>query len=294
MGLSALVCCWVASVAAVRVAVPRRVAVGRGLAGFVGVGLPQAGGAAAPGAGFVGGRSASTAAAPQFVERELGFPWLDGTRLMYLTQAFGAARGAARDAADAGDRTGTYAWPGGVALARHLAAFPALVRGKRVLELGCGTGAAGIMAQWLGASRPRLTDGSPAVLENTVRNVGRNVKRGRGGPCEVARLRWGYAADIRGSGPGTWDVVLAAEVAYQRETLPALLDTVAQLLAPDGRALLQLTPELADNGRGLAGVKDLIAQSRLALVDVALPRDDDDDDGAGDDGTARFTLSLRR
>ena len=32
------------------------------------------------------------------------------------TQAFGAAKGSAKDAADAGDRTGTYAWPGGVAL----------------------------------------------------------------------------------------------------------------------------------------------------------------------------------
>ena len=60
---------------------------------------------------------------------------------MTLTQAFGAARGAAKDAPDAGDRTGTYGWPGGDSLAYYLARHPGLVKKKRVLELGCGTGA---------------------------------------------------------------------------------------------------------------------------------------------------------
>ncbi len=60
---------------------------------------------------------------------------------MTLTQAFGAARGAAKDAPDAGDRTGTYGWPGGDSLAYYLARHPEEVRRKRVLELGCGTGA---------------------------------------------------------------------------------------------------------------------------------------------------------
>ena len=60
---------------------------------------------------------------------------------MTLTQAFGAARGAAKDAPDAGDRTGTYGWPGGDSLAYYLARHPEVVKKKRVLELGCGTGA---------------------------------------------------------------------------------------------------------------------------------------------------------
>ncbi len=52
---------------------------------------------------------------PEFIERELRLPTLK--RTMTLTQAFGAARGAAKDAPDAGDRTGTYGWPGGDSLA---------------------------------------------------------------------------------------------------------------------------------------------------------------------------------
>ena len=76
---------------------------------------------------------------PQFIERELQLPTLK--RTLTLTQAFGAARGAAKDAPDAGDRTGTYGWPGGDSLAYYLARHPEIVRRKRVLELGCGTGA---------------------------------------------------------------------------------------------------------------------------------------------------------
>ena len=198
--------------------VPRRALGGLALGGVAGAAVPERA------AGVDGFKSYTSA--PQFIERGLTF---SNGRTMVLTQAFGAARGSAKDDADAGDRTGTYAWPGGVALARYLVSAPGTARGKRVVELGCGTGAAGIMAQWLGAKRVVLTDGSPAVLENTRRNVERNVKRG----AEVRRLRWGYAEDIAAAGPAAFDLVLAAEVAYQRETLPAFLATV-DVGAPQG------------------------------------------------------------
>merc|ERR1719305_652832 len=131
---------------------------------------------------------------PEFIERELSLPTL--RRTMTLTQAFGAARGAAKDAPDAGDRTGTYGWP--------------------------------------------------IVLETTSRNL----KANRASRASLQRLRWGYDDDLAKAQPGSWDLVVAAEVAYQRETLPAFLATVASLLKEDGRALVVMTPELADNGRG--------------------------------------------
>ncbi len=43
------------------------------------------------------------------------------------------------------DSTGHRLWPVCVALARYLCADPRLVRGKRVVELGAGTGAAGLV-----------------------------------------------------------------------------------------------------------------------------------------------------
>ena len=73
-------------------------------------------------------------------------------------------------------------------------------------------------------------------------------------------------------------MVVAAEVAYQRETLPAFLATVSALLKDDGLALVVMTPELADNGRGLEGVEKLMRSTPdLDLVDVALGDDDDDE-----------------
>ena len=86
-------------------------------------------------------------------------------------------------------------------------------------------------------------------------------------------------------------MVVAAEVAYQRETLPAFLSTVSALLKDDGLALVVMTPELADNGRGLEGVEKLMRSTPdLDLVDVALG-DDDDDESLG---TARYTLRRRK
>ena len=47
-------------------------------------------------------------------------------------------------------------WPSGTATARHLLAHPSLVAGRRVLDLGCGVGAAGLAAGLAGAKVRRL------------------------------------------------------------------------------------------------------------------------------------------
>ena len=168
-------------------------------------------------------------------------------------------------------------------MAYYLARHPEIVKKKRILELGCGTGAVGIVCSWLGATKVLLTDGSPIVLETTSRNL----KANRASKASLQRLRWGYDDDLAKAQPGSWDLVVAAEVAYQRETLPAFLATVSTLLKEDGLALVVMTPELADNGRGLEGVEKLMRSTPdLDLVDVALGDDDDDESM----GTARYTL----
>jgi predicted nicotinamide N-methyase len=153
--------------------------------------------------------------------------------------------------------------------------------------MSCHTGAVGIVCAWLGAQKVLLTDGSPVVLETTQRNL----KTNRASRASLQRLRWGYDEDLLKAEPGSWDLIVAAEVAYQRETLPAFLQTVSALLKDDGLALVVMTPELADNGRGLDGVEKLMRSAPdLDLVDVALG-DDDDDEALG---TARYTLRRRR
>lgn len=45
-----------------------------------------------------------------------------------------------------------FAWPGSIALARHLLDHPGLVRGKRVIDFAAGSGLAGIAAWLAGAA----------------------------------------------------------------------------------------------------------------------------------------------
>lgn len=59
-------------------------------------------------------------------------------------------------------------WNGGVALARHFERHADLVRGKRVLELGCGAAAPGLVAALLGARDVVVTDFPDADIEAAV------------------------------------------------------------------------------------------------------------------------------
>jgi predicted nicotinamide N-methyase len=51
-----------------------------------------------------------------------------------------------------------FAWPGGIALARHLLDNPATVAGLRVLDLAAGSGLVAVAAGLVHASRVRATD----------------------------------------------------------------------------------------------------------------------------------------
>ena len=60
---------------------------------------------------------------------------------------------------------GDIVWPASIALARMLAHVPSLTAEKRVLELGCGLGTAGLAAASAGAASVLLTDRDQAVLD---------------------------------------------------------------------------------------------------------------------------------
>jgi len=124
-------------------------------------------------------------------------------------------------------------WPSGVALAAKIARDPAIVQGRRVLELGCGLGVTAIAAMRDGADL-LVTDYSPEALAlcslNALDQTGAQPKS--------LRVNW------RDPGPKLYDVgdgfpvVLAADVLYERRDVDPLLALVERVVAPDGELWL--------------------------------------------------------
>jgi predicted nicotinamide N-methyase len=131
-----------------------------------------------------------------------------------------------------------FAWPGGLALARHLLDHPALVRGRRVLDFAAGCGVAGIAAARAGAASVDAADISAMALAATALNARAN------GVCVTALMEDGVARDVVG-GAGRWDMILAGDVCYEapmtRHILPWLRDMARHAeiwIADPGRAYL--------------------------------------------------------
>ncbi len=116
-----------------------------------------------------------------------------------------------------------HLWPAAMSLARLvLQAGPAL-RGRRVIELGCGLGLPGLVAAWCGAT-VLFTDRSPDALRFTRRNVERN-----GLAADVVLMDWRQVA-VRSE----FDLCLAADVTYDPQANRALLGFLDRHLARDG------------------------------------------------------------
>jgi predicted nicotinamide N-methyase len=107
-------------------------------------------------------------------------------------------------------------WPSGLVLARTVGELE--LEGKRVLELGAGLGLPSLAAAANGAA-VLATDWSADAIELLRRNAARNAIGLR---AEI--VRWDEPARLLGEAP--WDLVLAADVLYERrnaEPLRALL-----------------------------------------------------------------------
>ena len=133
-------------------------------------------------------------------------------------------------------------WPSGIALADEIVSSPELVRGQRVLELGCGLGTTAIAALQAGANLT-VTDYATGALDlcvaNTIANTGREPAR--------FQINWRNPDDrfltLTGNG---FPVVLAADILYEARDIEPLLDLVQRAVTPGG--LLWL----AEPGRPIA------------------------------------------
>jgi len=121
--------------------------------------------------------------------------------------------------------TGLRTWEAAIHLASYLTSSEAspLVRGKRILELGAGTGLLALMcAGYLGAKQVVATDGDEGVVEALKENATCNDLIA---DVSFHQLWWGRA--LKGTwleqefAPGMCDLVVGADVVSKLRSAPA-------------------------------------------------------------------------
>jgi len=183
------------------------------------------------------------------------------------------------DAVRAGgdDETGRVVWPSAHSLSAHLCAHPELVRGRRVVDLGAGTGLVGLVAAALGASQVVLSD-LPTALPLLRRNALQNIAA-CGDNVHVEALRWG---DPVGPVFERCDVVIGCEIIYQHDedTCRALVDTMKQLAGPTGVCLFayEFRDGLLADAEFFDRVNEVFEVGVESLAPYGFGVDPDDDD----------------
>lgn len=139
-----------------------------------------------------------------------------------------------RDLVSASGTTGLRTWEASLHLGQYLAANPYLIQGKHVLELGAGTGYISILcAKFLNPILAIASDGSDDVVANLPENFFLNGLQGSA-TVQAMELKWGHA--LVGTEDEHWnrgipvDVVLAADVTYDKELIPSLVGTLEELV----------------------------------------------------------------
>lgn len=147
----------------------------------------------------------------------------------------------------AGGTTGLRTWEAALHLGHYLCTNPSLIAGKRVLELGTGTGFLSVLcARYLSATHVLASDGSDDVISNLPENLFLNGLQGLPlvSPMD---LKWGHA--LVGTEEASWnggrpvDVVIGADVTYDAKVIPALVGTLVEVLEmfPDAEAYISAT-----------------------------------------------------
>jgi predicted nicotinamide N-methyase len=119
-----------------------------------------------------------------------------------------------------------FAWAGGQALARYVLDHADLVRGKRVLDFASGSGLIAIAAAKAGAAETAASDVDAFAIAAIEANAAGN------GVAVEPRLE-----NLIGADDG-WEVVLAGDIAYEKDLAGAAMDWLASLADRGGTVLI--------------------------------------------------------
>lgn len=150
-----------------------------------------------------------------------------------------------------------FAWAGGQALARYVLDNANLVRGKTVLDLASGSGLVGIAAMTAGAASVTVADIDAFACAAAALNAAENG---------VAIVTCGNDL-LAGGNPERWDVILAGDIFYERDTAQRAYDFLS------GHAAQGATILIGDPGRSYLPRDKL---RRIADYSVPVTRDLED------------------
>jgi predicted nicotinamide N-methyase len=168
--------------------------------------------------------------------------------------------------------TGLRTWEAALHLASYLVAEGrSHIQGKRVLELGAGTGLLSILcARWLGAEHVIATDGDDGVVEALGTNFFLNGIQDS--DSIIARsLWWGQALDEgEGGEQERTDLVLGADITYDVSSLPPLISTLRELLGSN-RGLEVLVGVAIRNPETYAAFLKACEQNMFDVLEIDFP-----------------------
>ncbi|BBM99218.1 hypothetical protein MPTK1_1g19660 [Marchantia polymorpha subsp. ruderalis] len=143
------------------------------------------------------------------------------------------------------DLTGQLVWPGAELLAEYLLQRRSQMKGLSVIELGAGLGLTGLLCARL-CEHVVITDYNDTILKVMQMNVDHQVSTGAlpVSSAEVQKLDWSvdeHLDSILEKHPQGFDLVMGADICYQRSYVPLLFRTIRRLLnqqKPGSAALL--------------------------------------------------------
>ncbi|KAI2618251.1 FAM86A protein [Hypoxylon sp. NC1633] len=140
-----------------------------------------------------------------------------------------------RNVISAAGTTGLRTWEASLHLGQFLCANPSLVRQKSILELGAGTGYLSILcAKFLGPKFVVASDGSDDAVANLPDNFFLNGFQ-ESDVIRAMHIKWGHALvgteDEHWNGGRPIDLILGADITYDKEVIPSLVRTLAEFVA---------------------------------------------------------------
>jgi len=126
------------------------------------------------------------------------------------------------------ESVGRTVWDAGIVLAKYLEHLPReKVKGKRILELGSGTGVAGFSAALMGAHVTLTDNDSLELLDRTLKDNGLHAN------AQIRRLDWGKSLSEYDWLEFPYNMILCSDLIYYPHLVEPLVTTLNDLCKPE-------------------------------------------------------------